>query len=444
MRRDGSACWRRLALVITCVLPLCLFSASATTVQRVVSPGGIEAWLVEEHAIPIVSLRLAHRGGAALDPNGKEGLANLVSGLLDEGAGGYDSQAFQARLDDLTMRLGFSAGSDAFFGQVETLTDNVDAAFEMLHLALSRPRFEPAAVDRIRDQILAGLARSSTDPDYIAARTWYETVFGDHPYGRPGRGTPASVAAIGIDDLRRFVGERLARANLVIGIVGDMTAARLAPLLDKTFGPLPERAAPIVLEEAIPAAVGEVVVVDQEIPQSIVMFGHWGPKRADPAFYDAYVMNHILGGGSFTSRLTTEVREKRGLAYDIFTSLVTYDHAGLYRGRVATQNARVAETIEIIRAEIARMRDSGANESELADAKTFLTGSFPLRLDSNGKIANLLVGIQLDDLGIDYLDRRNGFIEAVDGEDVSQAAAAFLKPDELVFVVVGAPEGLTE
>ena len=414
-------------------------SAQAANVQRVVSPKGIEAWLVEEHAIPIISLRFAFRGGAALDPEGKEGLARLVSNLLDEGAGGMDSQAFQARLDDLAMRLRFSANMDSFHGSMETLSENMADAFEMVRLALTSPRFEPSAVDRIRAQALAGLAQASTDPDYIAARSWSEQMVPDHPYRRPSRGTPESVAAIGIDDLRQFVVTRMGRDNLIIGVVGDIDAKELASLLDTTFGDLPERASPPRLNEAALAEDGRTLVVDFDIPQSVVLFGHSGPKRDHPAFYAAYVMNHILGSGSSTSRLTTEVREKRGLAYGVHTYWVPNDYAGFFRGRAATQNSRVAETIDIIRAEISGMRREGSSEAELADAKTFLTGSFPLRFDSNGKIASMLVAIQLDNLGIDYLDRRNEYIEAVTLEDVRQAANKFLKPEELIFVVVGKP-----
>ncbi len=443
--RFASTLFNRMVVIVALVLSsnLSVECVQAASVQRVVSPGGIEAWLVEEHAIPIVSLRFSFRGGAALDPEGKEGMARLVSGLLDEGAGGYDSQAFQSRLDDLAVRMGFSAGMDTFSGSMETLSENLPEAFEMLALAITAPRFEPSAVNRIRSQVLASLAQVSTDPDYIAARNWLEHLLPEHPYGRPTRGTPDSVQAVGIDDLRKFVSERFDKDNLVVGVVGDIDADQLEVLLDSTFGALPERATPYNLEEANPVDDGDKIIVEFKIPQSIVVFGHTGPKRNHPDFYAAYVMNHILGGGSFTSRLTQEVRKKRGLAYGIGTSWSPKDFGGFFRGRVATQNARVAETIEIILAEISRMRAGGANESELADAKTFLTGSFPLRLDSNSKIASMLVAIQLDDLGIDYLERRNDYIDAVTLDDVRKAAAKFLKPDELVFVVVGMPEGLT-
>ena len=416
--------------------------AAATEVQRVVSPGGIEAWLVEEHGIPILSLKAAFRGGAVLDAAGREGTANMTSGLLDEGAGEYDSQAFQTRLQDLSVRLGFDAGLDSFTVSLKTLSENTDAAFDMLRLAMTEPRFDDEPVERIRGQIQVNLARQAEDPDRIVGRAWFETAFPGHPYGRPVEGTPETVAAITADDLRAFVAGQLARDRLYIGVVGDITPARLGPLLDTAFGALPAAGAALDTARAEPAASGRVMVVERDIPQSIAIFGHAGIDRDDPDYYAAYVMNHILGSGGFTARLTHEVREKRGLAYGVYTYFSPMDHAALYLGRVATENGSVAESLDIIRAELARMRDDGVTPEELDDAKTYLTGSFPLRLDSNGKIANLLVGIQLEDLGIDYIDKRNGYIEAVTLEHANRMARELLKPEALQIVVVGKPEGL--
>ncbi len=428
--------------VLVLVLLTLAAPARATTVTRVVSPGGIEAWLVEAHEIPVLSVSVAFRGGAATDPAGKEGLANMVSGLLDEGAGDLDSQAFQTRLEDLAIKLGFDAGLDTFGADMKTLTKNTDEAFRLLRLALTEPRFDDRPVERIRSQIQVGLARQASSPDYIARRAWFEAAFPDHPYGRPTSGTPESVAAITVDDLRAFMGRAIARDRMVIGVVGDITPERLAPLLDATFGALPEKGAALDIPHATPQAPGRLIVEERDIPQSIVIFGAEGIRRNDPDYYAAYVMNHILGGGGFTSRLTNEIREKRGLAYGVYSYFSPYDHAELFLGRVATQNSRVAESIRLVRAEIARMRDDGATEAELADAKTYLTGSFPLRLDTNDKIAGMLVAIQLEDLGIDYLDKRNDYIEAVTLADVNRMAARLLKPEELEIVVVGKPEGI--
>jgi zinc protease len=413
----------------------------ASKVERVVSPGGIEAYLISESSIPFLSLALHFKGGAALDPAGKEGLAYMVSGLLDEGAGDLDSQAFRTELEDRAIRLSFEAQRDAFTGQLKTLSEQRDRAFELLRLALLEPRFDPEPVERIRNQIQAELRRRAEDPDYLVSRTWFETAFLGHPYGRPVEGTVDSLATITADDLRAFTRERLAKDNLVVGVSGDVTAKELGRLLDLAFGDLPEASAPVAIAATEPAGSG-TIVVRRNVPQSRVIFGQEGLQRDDPDFYAAYVANHLLGGGGFTSRLTEEIREKRGLAYSVYSYLYPMDHAPLWLGGVGTANAAVDESIRLMRKEVARMAAGDVEPKDLADAKTYLTGSFPLRLTSNDQIASMLVSIQVDDLGIDYLDKRNGYIEAVTLEDVRRAAARLYHPEGLLVVVVGNPEGL--
>jgi zinc protease len=413
----------------------------ASKVERVVSPGGIEAYLINEPSIPFLSLALHFKGGAALDPPGKEGRAYMVSGLLDEGAGELDSQAFRTELEDRAIRLSFDAERDSFSGQLKTLSEHRERAFELLRLALVAPRFDPEPVERIRNQIQAELRRRAEDPDYLVSLTWFDTAFPGHPYGRPLQGTVESVATITGDDLRQFTRERLAKDNLTVGVAGDVTAEELGRLLDLAFGDLPDTSAPIEIADAEPAG-GGTVVVRKRVPQSWVMFGQEGLARADPDFYAAYVTNHLLGGGGFTSRLTEEVREKRGLAYSVYSYLYPMDHAPLWLGGVGTANAAVDESIRLVRQEVARMAAGEVGAEELADAKTYLTGSFPLRLTSNDQIASMLVSIQVDDLGIDYLEERNAYIEAVTVEDVRRVAARLYHPGQLLVVVVGDPTGL--
>jgi zinc protease len=414
---------------------------AAAKVERVVSPRGVEAYLLSAPSIPFLSLSLQFRGGAALDPAGKEGLAYMASGLLDEGAGDLDSQAYQTELEDLAIRLSFDASQDQFSGQLKTLTEHRARAFELLGLALSVPRFDAEPVERIRNQIQASLRRRAEDPDYLASRTWFQTAFPDHPYGRPSQGTVASVAQITAEDLHAFVGRRLAMDNLVVGVAGDITAAELAPLLDVAFGQLPATGAPFELAPARPAD-GGTVVVRKDVPQSQVLFGELGLARDDPDFYAAYVANHMLGGGGFTSRLTEAVREKRGLAYSVYSYLYPMDYAPLWLGGLGTANAAVGEALKLVRTQIAEMAAGEINQAALDDAKTYLTGSFPLRLTSNDGIAAMLVAMQVDHLGIDYLERRNGYIEAVTLKDVQRVAVRLYHPDHLLVVVVGQPQGL--
>lgn len=431
-----------MALVLFAIVGFVSRADAGTRIDRVRSPGGVEAWLVEDHGVPVISLRVIFRGGAALDPADKLGLANMTASLLDEGAGPLDSQAFQRRLEDLSISLSFEDALDTFGGSLKTLSANKDTAFDLFRLAMTEPRFEPEAVERIRSGILARIRRSAADPDYLAGRLWWSRAFPDHPYGRPTTGTIESVSRIDQADLKGFVGRRLARDTMYIGVVGDITPAELAAVLDRVFGALPANAAPYALPTVEPRAAGTIAVIERPVPQSVVLFGERGIKRSDPDFYTAFVMNHILGGGSFSSRLYQEVREKKGLAYSIGTYLYPLDWSPLILGSVATQNARVGESIALIRQEWSRLASGGVTDEELAEAKAYLTGSYVLQFDNTDKIARLLVSIQLDDLGIDYIDKRNGYIEAVTRADIARVAKRLLNAKALSFSVVGQPAGL--
>ncbi len=426
-------------VLLALLLPL---PALAVTVEKVVSPKGVEAWLVQDHANPIISVEIAFKGGAALDPAPKSGLAEMTAGLLDEGAGPYDSQTFQQKLEDLVITLNFDAGRDSLRGHLKTLTTNRDTAFDLLRLSLTQPRFDKEPVERIRGQILSGLMRESQDPNSVAARRWFQTVFAGHAYAQSPHGTIETVKTIQVGDLRWYSHGQLARDRLTIGVVGDITPAELAQVLDTTFGALPAAGMADTIGDTAAKATGGVTVIEKDNPQTVAVFGVPGIKRDDPDWYAAYVTNYILGGGGFSSRLTEEVREKRGLAYSVYSYLMPQRHAGLILGGVATENSRFAESIRLIRAEFQRMRDQGPTEKELTDAKTYLNGSFPLQQDSTTAIAGLLVQIQVDHLGIDFLDRRNAMIDAVTLEDAKRAAVRLLDPAALTIVAVGRPAGM--
>jgi len=414
--------------------------ANAMKIERVVSPGGIEAWLVEETAVPVIVMDVAWEGGgSASDPKGKEGLANLVSGLLDEGAGDLSSETFQKKLASTGAVMSFSEDRDYFEGRLKTIAGKRDEAFGLFGLALTKPRFDADAVERIRAQIATIIARDMEDPGWIAAQGWYKAAYGDHPYARPENGTQASLARLGAGDLHAYAQNVFARDNMKIGVVGPITPAELGALLDKTFGALPAHAHLPKIPEAKVASRSKTVIEKRPFPQSVVIFGGKGLKRADPNFVPAYVMNYVLGGGSFSSRLMEEVRAKRGLAYSISSFLVPQRHGALFMGELGTKNASVGLSLSLIRKELKRMATDGVTDRELADAKTYLTGSYPLRFNSNGRIASELVGIQTEDLGIDYIDRRNGLIDAVTRADIARVAKRLLADDALIVSIVGEP-----
>lgn len=416
--------------------------AEAIEIQRVVSPGGIEAWLVEDHKNPIITLSASFEGGAAADPEGREGLAVLTSSLLDEGAGSYDSDAFRRKLEDLVIGLGFSAGQDNFGASLQTLTENTDTAFELLRLAMTEPRFDAEPVERIRAQIIAGLKRSENRPQTIASRVWWQAAFPDHPYGRPSRGTVDSVGRITTEDMKAFANRVLTRSGMKIGVVGDITPERLGTLLDRTFGSLPETGVSIPPVPAKPAAIGETFVVESPVPQSVVVFGHRGIARDDPDRFAAAILMEVMAGG-FGSRLTEEIREKRGLTYGIYAYTLPLEDTELVMGGVSTRNDKVAETVGLVREIWAEMAANGPTEEEVSDAKTYLNGSFPMRLTSSRPIAGLLVSLQRNGRPIDYLDGRVERINAVTMADLKRVAKRLFLADELTFSVVGQPKGVT-
>ncbi len=417
-------------------------SASAMKIQTVKSPGGIEAWLVEEHSVPLMALRFAFEGGNSQDPDGKEGVANFLTAMMDEGAGDLTALQFQERTEEVAMRMGFEDTRDALYGSFETLTVNRDASVELLKLAINKPRFDTDAVDRIRGQLLASLAFAAKDPDRVASREWSAAAFPGHPYGRSATGTVESISRLTRDDLESYRKRVFAKENLKVVAVGDIDAATLGKLLDDVFGDLPEKAQLTPVPTVEPSKGGILNVIEMPVPQSVATFGLAGVKRKDPDFIPAFVMNHILGGGGFSSRLMEEVREKRGLAYSVYSYLQPYQHASLFVGGVATKNEEIAQSLEVITAELQRMAKDGPTPEELENSKNYLIGSYPLRFDTNAKIASQLLGILQDDLGIDYVDKRNELIKAVTLEDVKRASARILQTNNLITTVVGQPKNL--
>jgi zinc protease len=433
----------RLACVFA--LPLVLMAvatpAGATTIERVVSPGGIEAWLVHEPAVPMIAVDIAFVGGAVQDPPGKAGTANLMASLLDEGAGDLDSKAFSDRLGRKAIEMNFSAERDHIRGSLRTLSENRDEAFDLLRLAVTEPRFDTADVELNRAQILSILRRQTTSPGDIASLRWWQAAFEGHPYGRPVNGTPETLQAITADDLKTYAHKVLARANLRVAVVGDIDAETLKPLLDRVFGALPKEPDLVPVANVTPQGLGRRIDVSLDVPQTVVDFGGPGIARKDPDFMAAYIVNHILGGGASDSRLYQEVREKRGLVYSVSDNLIWLDHAAVMIGGTATRAERTNETVDLIQKEIHQLAADGPTQDELTEAKNYLNSSFALNLDTSSKIASLLVQLQLDGLGTDYFVKRPEMIAAVTLEDARRVAKRLLD-NGLLVTVVGKPQGV--
>jgi zinc protease len=389
----------------------------------------------------MIALEFAMQGSADQDPADKPGTAYLTASLLDEGAGPYDAMSFHARLERSAIEIGFRAGRDYLRGNLRTLRENRDEAFDYLRLALTQPRFDAEAVERMRAQITSRLRREAVSPTDLANRNWWATAFPGHPYGRPVEGTLESLPRITVEDLRSYSARVLARDGLKVAIVGDVDAQTAGALLDRTFGSLPARASLEPVGRVAAQGLGRRIVTKLDVPQAAVSFGGPGVSRSDPDFMAAYIVNHILGGGSFSSRLYREVREKRGLAYGISDSLVWLNQTALLLGHTATRADATGKTVEIIEQEARRLSEDGPTQDELAKAKSYLKGSFVLGLDSSNAIASQLVQMQLDNLGIDYIERRSGMIDGVTLADAKRVAKRLLDQG-LLITVAGRPEGL--
>lgn len=423
-----------LALAVTTFTGLAPVQA-AVKIQDVTSENGISAWLVEDYTVPIITVRFAFKGGSTQDPDGKDGLATLISGLFDEGAGELDADAFQEKLDEVGAEMGFEATSDAIYGEMRMLADAKDEALDLLRLALTSPRFDQEPVDRIRGQIATRIQRDMRDPNALGREKFSQALYGDHPYARPSDGTLETLGSITPDDLKAFHGRLFARSNISIAVVGAIDAETLVKELDRVFGELPEQAeiAPVPY---VSPKLDQQVDYEYALPQSSIQLVYPGLRRDDPAFFDAFIMNHILGGGTFSSRLFNEVREKRGLTYGIGSGLITSDFSDSLFIGTSTRADRVGEALKVIREEVSRMAQEGPTEEELAKAKTYLIGAYPINnLDSSSAVARTLVELQKEKRGIDYIDKRVGLIEAVTLEGVKVAAQRLLQTEPAILVV---------
>ncbi|MGY3611080.1 MULTISPECIES: M16 family metallopeptidase [unclassified Bradyrhizobium] len=411
-------------------------SQAATKIQHLVSPGGIEAWFVQDSTVPLIAMEYAFGGGASQDPANEPGVGNLVASLLDEGSGDLDSKTFHERLDRRAIKLSFSSARDHFRGSLRMLKDNKDEAFDLLRTALTSPRFEAPDVERIRAQVLSNLRRESTNPSSLAGRKFLEVAFGGHPYGRHAQGTLESVPTIEIAELKDYVRRMLAKDTLKIAVVGDVDPATLGKLLDKTFGGLPAEATLTPVADIVAAKPPQRAFIPLDVPQTVVTFGGPGIRRSEPDFMPAYVVNHILGGGGLSSRLYREVREKRGLAYSVYEALVWMEHCSLFIGNTGTRADRAGETVDAVEKEVRRMAEEGPTQKELDEAKSYLKGSQMLALDTSSKLAQAMLQYQIDKLPIDYIEKRNAIVDAVTLDDARKVSQR-LWGQGLLTVVVG-------
>lgn len=430
----------RLSLIFAFLLSA-VSARAQMEIQEVTSQGGISAWLVQEESIPFVAIEIVIDGGASLEDSAKRGVTNLMMALLEEGSGDLGAREFQEAREGIAASFGFNAYDDSISISAVFLTENRDEAMALLRDALIKPRFDTAAIERVRAQVLSIIRSDAQDPNSIASATFDAAAFGDHPYGTSIDGSAKTVAALTQDDLFEAHGNVLVQSRVYVGAAGDISAQDLGVLIDDLLGDLPMDG------PAFPSRVdfglgGGTTIVPFETPQSVALFGHAGIKRDDDDFFAAFLLNEILGGRGVQSRLMREVREKRGLTYGVSSYLVPKTLSEVYLGSVASSNGTIGEAISVIRDEWALMAKEGVSAVELNQAKTYLTGAYPLRFDGNAKIAGILASMQWTGLTSEYIINRNDFVNAVTLDDINRVAAELLDPDGLHFVVVGQPEGL--
>jgi len=413
---------------------------SALGVEEISSAKGIKAWLVEEHSVPLIAIKFAFAGGASQDPAGKEGLATMVADMLTEGAGELTEEAFKAQVSSLGLRLSLSAGRDAIYGGLETLTKRFAPSAALLRLALTAPRFDEDAIERVRSQRLTDLAIAANEPNRVAVDRWYLEAFAGNAYGRPADGTQPSVARLGRDDLTSQHAKLLARGVLKVVIVGDIDKTAAAAALDDIFGDLPQEAQVALLAKAEPRPAAAPVVVERDLPSATAAFGLASLASDHPDFPALEVLNHIIGSGDFDAVLTEEIRVKRGLAYSVQTGLIHDSITSLLLGAFTTKNDTMGSALGVLKEVLLRTARDGPNASQFENAKRYLTGSFLLDFDTNAKVASSLLGIWVDGKRPDYLQLRNQKINAVTLGDVKRVAREVLNAQSLIVTIVGKPQ----
>lgn len=414
----------------------------SSKIEEIVTPKGLHVWLIHAPELPMIAVELNFRAGAMLEPQEKQGVANFTAALTDEGAGEYDAKAFREELDAIGARFGANTDMQDFGINLTTLSEHKERAFELMGLAVMQPRYDADAVARMRDALLADIRQGDEDPGTVAWRLFRPAVYGAHAYANGGEGTLTSVASLNAEDARAWHDRYFTKANLRIAVVGDISGKDVSRLLDKALGDLPAGTERFAVEVAPSPTTPQLVKKQMDVPQSTVLWGHLGLPRTDPDFYAMLVMNEMLGGNVLTSRLGLDVREKHGLVYGINSVNAPLPHNGMFYISFATGNANVAKALGLVRAHLKTIRDEPVGEEELADAKAYLIGSFPLRLDSNAKLLNMIAMMQSESLPKDYLTDWPKRIAAVTKADVQRVAQRLIVPDAAALVIVGDKEAL--
>lgn len=411
------------------------FHLMTMNVEEIKTTNGLNFWFVEDNSVPIISLSFNFSGGAFFDK--KEGTSSFVSALLDEGAGSYNSEEFQTRMDKLGMKLNFSSSRDSISGTFQTISKNKSESFKLLKLIFSNPRFDEQDIDKIRNQIIASLKINQSNISDIANQEFHKNFFADHSFSKNPNGTIESVIEIKKKDISEYFKNFITKSNLVMGVSGDVSKEEIKKLMEETFSNLPltsNNLTKISSKKKFPKG---TKFIEKDTPQASIIFAQKGVSRKDKDFFSARIANYVLGGGGFQSRLYKNIREKEGLVYSIYSYLVPYVNNDLLFGGFQTTNENVDKTIELVKNEWDLIATKGISNKKLKDAKSYYKGSFTRNLTSTSSISSLLRTVQLYGLDKNYFQERNNIIDNITLKDVNNIAKMIFNSDELYFVVVG-------
>lgn len=405
---------------------------------RFTTPNGMTVLVLEQRFLPIVEIHALVKVGSAQDPPEKAGLSNLVASLLDEGTATRTSKQLAEQIDFVGGSLEAHAGEDFSTATVRILEKNIDLGFTLLADILQHPIFPKQEFERVRAQILGEISSDNDDPGHVAMKAFNQLVFQNHPYRWPVNGTEETLRKITLADVQNFYAKEYLPNQVILTIVGDVTVEQATELVQTHFGSwkkVPAQPRPVKKPAAIDKKVAKLI--EKDLTQSTIVVGHLGISRTNPDFYAVTVMNHILGAGGFSSRLMDSIRDKQGLAYGITSHYDTHAMPGSFWINLQTRTETTNQAINSVLSEMKAIREAPVTDQELAEAKAFLMGSFPLRLDSTAKMAQVLAQVEFYGLGLDYFSQYTTWIERVTKEDVQRVAQQYIDPQHYALVVVG-------
>jgi zinc protease len=405
---------------------------------RFVMPNGLTVLVIEEHSLPIVQIHALVRVGSAQDPPEKAGLANFVVSLLDEGTTSRTAGQIAEQIEFVGGSLQTRASEDFTMVSARVLRKDMDLGFELLADVLQHPAFAEAELERVRAQLLGQIQSEKDDPGQVAAKTFRQLVFEGHPYRWPVNGTEETLPHITRHDLQAFHAREYLPNQTILAVVGDLNADQVRTELTKHVGGW--KRGPAATRPARPVHPIEkpvVRLIEKDLSQATIMLGHGSISRTNPDYYAFTVMNYILGAGGFSSRLMDSIRDNQGLAYSVVSMLDANLTAGAFFVNLQTRNEAANQALNGVLNELKGMRDGTVTDQELNDAKAYLMGSFPLRLDTTAKLAEILGLVEFFGLGLDYFTQYPRWIERVTKEDVQRVAKQYLHPDRYALVLVG-------